>query len=130
MDKKVVQRRVGGRHNRGGGRQSRRGRGHVNTRPVGPSVSGRKSGASAYDDDDIYDAYDDDGPDSEFSESPLPPLGNQFAARGVPSFIGRGRGSFNKSSASGGGCIDSFPPRRFVDYALFVKIVMYNLIQR
>ncbi|WAR00710.1 DHX57-like protein [Mya arenaria] len=100
MDKKAVKRRGGGRPNRGGGRQNRRGRGSVNTRPPGPSVSGRKGGSGLYDDDDMYD--EDDDQDAEFSERPPPVATQNFPVTGVPSQYGRGgrgRGATGSSNS-------------------------------
>ena len=102
MDKKNVKRRGGGRPNRGGGRQNRRGRGQVNTRPPGPSVSGRKVGSSMYDDDDMYDpteSFDDDDFVPRPSTAPPP---QQYQVRGVPSQHGRGRGSSSSTRGRGG----------------------------
>ena len=76
MERRVVRRR--GRPNRGGGRQNRgnrgRGRGFTQPEPSKPKLggssgaSGRKGGTNLYDDDDIYDAYDDDGESYDFHE--------------------------------------------------------------
>ncbi|XP_053396236.1 putative ATP-dependent RNA helicase DHX57 [Mercenaria mercenaria] len=105
MEKKVFKR--SGRPNRGGGRHNRggrgRGRGFTPPEPTKPKlggssgIGGRKSGANLYDDDDIYDAYEDDRESDDFFrgrpnyEMPRKePESRKDFSKGARGFRGRG----------------------------------------
>lgn len=102
METKVIKRR--GRPNRGGGRHNRggrgRGRGRGTPTPEPPKprgstgIGGRKSGANLFDDDDIYDAYEDDGDSYDFGQ-------------GMPNRIRDVRKDFARGASRNRGCIQN-----------------------
>ncbi|KAL4238484.1 ATP-dependent RNA helicase [Mactra antiquata] len=108
MDRKVVKRRGrpnrgGGRHNRGargGGNYRGRGTGHTHNAgqsergglPKGAGIGGRKGGAAMYDDDDVYDAYDDDYDSTNFDSVQSATFDRSKSTNVGASSSGRGRG--------------------------------------